>query len=102
MTFIFNGRKCFNLFNIPIIFKHLIEIFFMTAPAKRLKFWTLSILVSSILSRKGKHFLFLNLCIMYLDFFIFKDSLLSLLIFSNSFTLFNYVFKCCSIFLVRV
>ena len=31
---------------------------------------------------------------MYLDFFIFKDSLL---IFSHSFSLFNSVFKCCSI-----
>ena len=35
---------------------------------------------------------------MYLDFFIFKDSLL---IFSHSFTLFNYVFKFCTISLVH-
>ena len=34
---------------------------------------------------------------MYLDFFIFKDSLL---MFSHLFTLFNYVLKCCSISLV--
>ena len=53
---------------------------------------------SSFLSRKGIIFLFLNLCIMYLDFFIFKDSLL---IFSHSFTLFNSVFKSCLISLVH-
>ena len=35
---------------------------------------------------------------MLLDFFIFKDSLL---ISSNYFTLFNSVFKCCSISLVH-
>ena len=35
---------------------------------------------------------------MYLDFFLFKDSLL---IFSNSFTLFNIVFTCCLISLVH-
>ena len=66
--------------------------------SKRLKVWTRSILVLSILSRKGIIFLFLNLCIMYLDFFMFKDSLL---MFSLSLTLFNYVFKCCSISLVH-
>ena len=35
---------------------------------------------------------------MYLDFFIFKDSLL---IFSHSFTVFNSVLKCCLISLVH-
>ena len=97
------------MFNIPIIFEYLIEIFsydcpsvdFLNITPKRLKFWTLSILVSSVLSRKGIHFLFLTLCIMYLDFFIFFIFKDSLFIFRHSFTLFNYVFKCYSIYLVH-
>jgi hypothetical protein len=60
---------------------------------RRLKCWTLSIMVSYILRRILFTCLFPNLCIIYLDFFTVKDSLL---MFSHSFILFSSIFKWCS------
>ena len=106
VTFIFNGKNRFNLFNMTINLEHLIEMFFIwtsklrfscKVTPRRLKCWTLSITVSSILRRRLFTCLFPNLYIIYLDFFTFSDNLL---IFSHSFILFKSEFKWYSISLV--
>ena len=98
---IFKGTKYFILFNVPIIRKHLCDMFVVglshgkresIVNLKKLKKFTYSIFMLYIFNYK----VFGPVCacveIIYLDFFIFKDNLLFLsqsLIFDNSLSISN-------------